>query len=693
MVDACFARWQDGHRGARRCGREVHRRRGHGGLRPAPLLRGRRRTRGARRAGHDRRDGGAERRGRATVRGHPADARGRRHRRGRRQHARRARRPRVRRRGPDGQPRRPAPGRRPGGWRYWSPPRPTARSAGAFNVQPVPGLELKGLDAPVDAFVIVSERPRGFRLDPVGVVEGIEARDGRARAASCGSCRNGSSTSSTRARYLVVDVVGDAGIGKSRLLRDFDLWLAEQPQVVLVVPGPRVPRRAEPRELADPRRDRHPHGDRRERPDRTRCATKLEDGFAKALRRRRGGGPGGARGRDVARLRSRVGRRRPRRGADRAAERPRPGHRGARRATSPAWRRLPAGGHPPRGPALGRLDLDAAPRRGRPDVARLSGHGRGHHPVDPARGATPVGLGTAPPRAPHARSAVATREPQPRARAAAEGRRPAGPARRPRGGRGRGQPVLRRGARHLAHRLRRRRAGASPRGGWWTSSSAASSSPPRSRACCRRVSTPSPRPNGPCCNELRWSVGSSGTTRSPTWPALRRSTRSMSLPSTTCSPATSSSSASSRRSSRPGSSSSSTRCYATSHTTAFCVRAGASTTGGRRAGSRTSRLARVASRSMRRSSPSTSTRPTTPTRRRGTSGPVAGPVGSSPWTRRPTCSSEPNSWCRPTTPGCCSRSSLRARTSWNGRAIGPRRRPHCAGWPRSARPSTTRRAR
>jgi class 3 adenylate cyclase len=45
----------------------------------------------------------------------------------------------------------------------------------AFNVQPVPGLELKGLDAPVDAYVVVSERPRGFRLDQLGVVEGIEA--------------------------------------------------------------------------------------------------------------------------------------------------------------------------------------------------------------------------------------------------------------------------------------------------------------------------------------------------------------------------------------------------------------------------------------------------------------------------------------------------------------------------------------
>ena len=48
----------------------------------------------------------------------------------------------------------------------------------AFNVHSVPGLELKGLDVPVDAWLIVSERPRGFRLDQLGVVEGIEGEHG-----------------------------------------------------------------------------------------------------------------------------------------------------------------------------------------------------------------------------------------------------------------------------------------------------------------------------------------------------------------------------------------------------------------------------------------------------------------------------------------------------------------------------------
>ena len=101
----------------------------------------------------------------------------------------------------------------------------------AFNVRPVPGLELKGLDAPVDAYAIVSERPRGFRLDQLGVVEGIEAST-VGRGGEIRYLQERFLDVVDEGRYLVVDVMGDAGIGKSRLLRDFDLWLAGQPQVV-----------------------------------------------------------------------------------------------------------------------------------------------------------------------------------------------------------------------------------------------------------------------------------------------------------------------------------------------------------------------------------------------------------------------------------------------------------------------------
>ncbi|HEY6741141.1 MAG TPA: adenylate/guanylate cyclase domain-containing protein [Lapillicoccus sp.] len=101
----------------------------------------------------------------------------------------------------------------------------------AFNVQPVSGLHLKGLDGPVDAYLIVSPRPRGFTLDRVGMVEGIEAGT-VGRAGEIAFLQERFLDVVHDGGYLVVDVVGDAGIGKSRLLRDFDQWLAEQKQVV-----------------------------------------------------------------------------------------------------------------------------------------------------------------------------------------------------------------------------------------------------------------------------------------------------------------------------------------------------------------------------------------------------------------------------------------------------------------------------
>ena len=101
----------------------------------------------------------------------------------------------------------------------------------AFNVQPVPGLDLKGMNGLVDAYLVVSRRPRGFTLDRVGLVEGIEAGT-VGRASEIAFLQERFLDVVHDGGYLVVDVVGDAGIGKSRLLRDFDQWLAEQKQVV-----------------------------------------------------------------------------------------------------------------------------------------------------------------------------------------------------------------------------------------------------------------------------------------------------------------------------------------------------------------------------------------------------------------------------------------------------------------------------
>ena len=312
-------------------------------------------------------------------------------------------------------------------------------------------------------------------------------------------------------------------------------------------------------------------------------------------------------------------------------------------------------------------------------MARLPGHGRGHHPRHAVGGAPTLGFGPRAPRAAHLGGAVPPGEPHAGPRAAPEGRRPADGARRPRRRLGRGQPVLPRGAGDLAHRLGGRR----PR------LAAVADRGRAGRPARRAPVAQGPAPGAPRRADVvgtRCAATSLG--RRPDLlgrrghpPGSGRRRARTPPRSTTCSRATSSSSASSPRSTRPASSSSSTPCCATWPTTASCAPDAASTTGGPPAGSPTSPPARDASRSMRRSSPSTSTWPTTPRRRPGTCGPAVGPAGCSPSTRRPTCSSAPSSWCRPTTRRCGSTSSPNRSRSWTVRATGPPKRRSCAGWP------------
>ena len=389
----------------------------------------------------------------------------------------------------------------------------------AFNVRPVPGLELKGLDAPVDAYAIVSERPRGFRLDQLGVVEGIEAST-VGRGGEIRYLQERFLDVVDEGRYLVVDVMGDAGIGKSRLLRDFDLWLAGQPQVVWWFRG----------------RASHVEQNRANSLTRDVIATrmeiaesdppgvvreKLEAGFAMAY----GEGEEAVRaahvvgtwlGFDL--------------GTDAAAREGVPtepqsvrdqatvalGQYFARLARSQPVVILLEDLHWADSTSMRLLDDAERMWRDCPVMVVATtrstlledrprwGSGLDHH--------VRLTLGvTVPPREPH-----------PRPRAAPEGRPAAGGARRPRRRLGRGQPVLPRGAGHLADRLGRRRPRLPAvadrrraRGPSWSCHRP-------SRACSRRASTPSPRRNALRCNGLRSSAGSSGMTRSPTSRRSRR---------------------------------------------------------------------------------------------------------------------------------------------------------------------------
>ncbi len=102
---------------------------------------------------------------------------------------------------------------------------------GWFSFEESAALTLKGIDEPVEAFVVRRERPQGFHLDRAGGIEGVEAptvgRDIQLRF-----LQERLWDVEEDRQWRVVTIVGDAGLGKSRLLRDFDAWLAERPDAV-----------------------------------------------------------------------------------------------------------------------------------------------------------------------------------------------------------------------------------------------------------------------------------------------------------------------------------------------------------------------------------------------------------------------------------------------------------------------------
>lgn len=97
---------------------------------------------------------------------------------------------------------------------------------GGFSFTEVEPLRLKGIAEPVGAYLVGSERPASYRLDEARGVEGVETRT-IGREVSLRQLENQFWDVADERRWRVVTVIGDAGVGKSRLLLELDRWLAE----------------------------------------------------------------------------------------------------------------------------------------------------------------------------------------------------------------------------------------------------------------------------------------------------------------------------------------------------------------------------------------------------------------------------------------------------------------------------------
>jgi class 3 adenylate cyclase/tetratricopeptide (TPR) repeat protein len=95
---------------------------------------------------------------------------------------------------------------------------------GAFEVEPLPPVTAKGFPQPVTVYRVRGARPRTFLTFTRGV-EGIrtgligrEAELHQLKEVLTGVARSG--------RTRLVTIIGEAGVGKSRLLHEFDRWVA-----------------------------------------------------------------------------------------------------------------------------------------------------------------------------------------------------------------------------------------------------------------------------------------------------------------------------------------------------------------------------------------------------------------------------------------------------------------------------------
>ncbi len=98
---------------------------------------------------------------------------------------------------------------------------------GVFSVELQEPLAVKGVSEPLRTYIVSAVRPRAFRLQSRGV-EGIETRM-IGRESELSQLRDAFDSTVEEGRFRFVEVIGDAGIGKSRLLYEFEDWLRVQP--------------------------------------------------------------------------------------------------------------------------------------------------------------------------------------------------------------------------------------------------------------------------------------------------------------------------------------------------------------------------------------------------------------------------------------------------------------------------------
>lgn len=99
---------------------------------------------------------------------------------------------------------------------------------GVFDVVAQPPLEVKGVSAPMTTYLVLRRKPRAFRVTTRGI-EGVETRM-VGRDAELEQLQAAFKRLYTQRKLSVITVVAEAGVGKSRLLYEFENWAEGRPE-------------------------------------------------------------------------------------------------------------------------------------------------------------------------------------------------------------------------------------------------------------------------------------------------------------------------------------------------------------------------------------------------------------------------------------------------------------------------------
>jgi class 3 adenylate cyclase len=117
-----------------------------------------------------------------------------------------------------------------------------AQVRGMFEVEAQTPLALKGVDLPMQSYVVKRAKPRQFRIGTRGI-EGIPTRM-VGREAELEALQAAYLRLFAERTFAAVSVVAEAGVGKSRLLVEFEAWSETRPESFLLFRGRATPQTA-----------------------------------------------------------------------------------------------------------------------------------------------------------------------------------------------------------------------------------------------------------------------------------------------------------------------------------------------------------------------------------------------------------------------------------------------------------------